>query len=77
MPPRLRTLFDQIGVIVALAGVFAGVWIAVTGTYRPPLWVNPLAAAAVMGVATLLERASAARARTRRAPSRHRRAAAR
>jgi hypothetical protein len=72
MPPRLRVLFDQIGVIVALASVFAGVWIAVTGTYRPPLWVNPLAAAAVMGAASVLE----AIARTRRprlAPARHRR----
>lgn len=71
MPPRLRALFDQIGVIVALAGTFAGVWIAVTGTYRPPLWVNPLAAAAVMGLATVLE----AIARPRRAgavPARHR-----
>jgi hypothetical protein len=72
MPPRLRVLFDQIGVIVALAGVFGGVWIAVTGTYRPPMWVNPVAAAAVMGVASVLE----AVARTRRPrPARHRRAA--
>jgi hypothetical protein len=77
MPPRLRTLFDQIGVIVALAGLFAGAWIAVTGTYRPPLWVNPLAAAAVMGVATLLEHAFTARAQSRRTVPRHGRAAAR
>jgi cobalamin synthase len=71
MPPRLRTLFDQIGVIVALAGVFAGVWIAVTGTYRPPMWVNPLAAAAVMGAATVLEGIARIR-RPRPVPARHR-----
>ncbi|WP_329376149.1 hypothetical protein [Streptomyces sp. NBC_01483] len=72
MPPRLRTLFDQIGVIVALSGVFAGVWIAVTGTYRPPLWVNPLAAAAVMGAASVLEAVARSR-RPRPVPARHRR----
>jgi uncharacterized membrane protein YqjE len=81
MPPRLRTLFDQIGLIVALASVFAGValasvfagvWIAVTGTYRPPLWVNPVAAAGVMGVATVLEAIARPR-RPRLAMARHRR----
>jgi hypothetical protein len=72
MPPRLRTLFDQIGVIVALAGVFAGVWIAATGTYRPPMWVNPVAAAAVMGAASVLEAVARTR-RPRLAPARHRR----
>jgi acetyl-CoA carboxylase carboxyltransferase component len=72
MPPRLRSLFDQIGVIVALAGVFGGGWIAVTGTYRPPMWVNPAAAAAVMGVASVLEAVARAR-RPRPAPARHRR----
>ena len=72
MPPRLRTLFDQIGIIVGLAGTFAGVWIAVTGTYRPPMWVNPLAAAAVMGAATVLEAIARPR-RAQVAPARHRR----
>jgi hypothetical protein len=72
MPPRLRTLFDQIGLIAALASAFAGVWIAVTGTYRPPMWVNPLAAAGVMGLATVLEMAARAH-RPRPAPARHRR----
>jgi hypothetical protein len=74
MPPRLRVLFDQIGVIVALAGVFAGVWIAATGTYRPPMWVNPVAATAVMGAASALEAIARPR-RTRTAPARHRKAA--
>lgn len=72
MPPRLRYLVNQIGVIAALAGVFAGAWIAVTGTYRPPMWVNPLAAAAVMGVATVLEAIARSR-RPRPVPARHRR----
>lgn len=74
MPPRLRVLFDQIGVIVALAGAFAGAWIAATGTYRPPMWVNPIAAAAVMGAASALEAIARPR-RTRTAPARHRKAA--
>lgn len=72
MPPRLRALFDQIALIAALAGTFAGVWIAATGTYRPPLWVNPLAAAAVMGVAAVLEGIARSR-RPRPVPARHRR----
>lgn len=71
MPSRLRVLFDQIGVIAALASAFAGVWIAVTGTYRPPIWVNPLAAAAVMGLATVLEAIARPR-RARAVPARHR-----
>jgi hypothetical protein len=70
MPPRLRILFDQIGVIAALAGLFAASWIAATGTYRPPMWVNPLAAAGVMAMASVIEHA--ARARARLAPARHR-----
>jgi len=73
MPARLRYLFDRIGIIAALAGAFAGGWIAATGTYRPPLWVNPLAAAAVMGAANALEAIARPR-RTRLAPARHRRA---
>jgi hypothetical protein len=73
MPPRLRVLFDQIGLIAALASVFAGVWIAVTGTYRPPLWVNPVAAAGVMGLAAVLEAIARSR-RLRLAPARHRKA---
>jgi hypothetical protein len=72
MPPRLRTLFDQIGLIAALASAFAGVWIAVTGTYRPPMWVNPLAAAGVMGLAAVLEAIARSR-RPRVVPARHRR----
>jgi hypothetical protein len=74
MPPRLRTLFDQIGLIAALASAFAGVWIAVTGTYRPPMWVNPLAAAGVMGLAAVLEAIAHSR-RPRVVPARHRRTA--
>jgi 4-hydroxybenzoate polyprenyltransferase len=72
MPPRLRTLFDQIGLIAALASAFAGGWIAVTGTYRPPMWVNPLAAAGVVGLATVLEAIAHSR-RPRVVPARHRR----
>jgi hypothetical protein len=72
MPSRLRVLFDQIGVIAALAGAFAASWIAATGTYRPPLWVNPLAAAAVMALASLLEHAATSTMRARLAPARHR-----
>ncbi|MFD1276969.1 hypothetical protein ACFQ51_49830 [Streptomyces kaempferi] len=55
MPRRLRTLFDQIGIIAGLAGAFAGVWIAVTGVYRPPMWVNPVAATGVVALAAVLE----------------------
>lgn len=72
MPARLRMLFIKVGTVAALAGTFAGAWIAATGTYRPPMWVNPLAAAAVMGVATVLEGIARAR-RPRPVPARHRR----
>jgi hypothetical protein len=63
---RLYRLALDVGVTVTLATAFAAGWIAVTGTYRPPIWVNVLAATAVVGLAWLLEEAVTARSRARR-----------
>jgi hypothetical protein len=63
---RLYCLALDVGVTVTLATGFVGGWIAVTGTYQPPLWANALAGTAVMGVAWLLEEAVTVRSRARR-----------
>jgi hypothetical protein len=74
---RLYRLALDVGVTVTLATAFAAGWIAVTGTYRPPIWVNVVAATAVVGLAWLLEESVTAwirprprrRAHARPAPS--------
>jgi hypothetical protein len=63
---RLYRLALEVGVTVTLATAFAAGWIAVTGTYRPPLWVNFVAATLVIGLAWLLEEAVIAWIRPRR-----------
>ncbi|MFJ7297615.1 hypothetical protein [Streptomyces collinus] len=78
---RLYRLALDVGVTVTLATAFAAGWIAVTGTYRPPIWVNVVAATAVVGLAWLLEEAVTAwirprrRAHARPAPSKTRESA--
>jgi hypothetical protein len=66
MRRHLYRLALDVGVTVTLATAFAGGWIAATGTYRPPLWVNVVAATGVVGAAWVLEEAVTAWVRPRR-----------
>ena len=74
MRSRIHRITLDITVTSILAIAFGAAWIAVTGAYRPPWWVNPIAATGVVLLVGPVEAAVNAWARRRAVPARHRKA---